>query len=90
MLENAVKHGIASSRSGGTIELTLKSINSRMRGTVVNRSKDELSTNISATISNGTGITNIRQRLDRLYGDTYSWQIDCSEANTFKVTFEIP
>ncbi len=90
LLENAVKHGIASTRAGGTISLTIKQENRQIVGTVVNETAGVALPKISTSENNGISINNIRQRLDRMYGDKYSWQIDQSEMNQFKVEFKLP
>ena len=90
LLENAVKHGIANSRSGGVIELKIFKNHNRMQGTIVNTSSDKSQLKNIKSNGNGMGISNIRSRLDRLYGNSYLLQIDTSEINTFKVTFELP
>lgn len=87
LIENAVKHGIANSRKGGSIDLILKKINNQVVGTVTNTN----SANVSLkTDQNGLSFNNIRQRLDRMYGDKYHWKSDRSQANIFKVVFKIP
>jgi two-component system, LytTR family, sensor kinase len=88
LIENAVKHGITNNRSGGTIELSIKNIGNRIAGEVINRSQDRLIAQTS--IKEGTGLNNLKQRLDCLYGTSYSWHIDQSEPTAFKVHFEIP
>jgi LytS/YehU family sensor histidine kinase len=90
LLENAVKHGIASTRAGGTISLIIKQENRQIVGTVVNETAGVALPKISASENNGISINNIRQRLDRMYGDNYNWQIDRSETNKFKIEFKLP
>ncbi|UCE06395.1 MAG: hypothetical protein JSW07_22985 [bacterium] len=90
LLENAVKHGIANTRSGGTISLSIKRQDNQLVGTVVNEIEHDESAKFSITESNGISINNIRQRLDRMYGNNYDWKIDCSEQNKFKVQFKLP
>jgi len=90
LLENAVKHGIANTRSGGTISLSIKRQDNQLVGTVVNETGHNKSAKFSITESNGISINNIRQRLDRMYGNSYDWKIDHSEENKFKVEFKLP
>ncbi|HEX9974696.1 MAG TPA: histidine kinase [bacterium] len=90
LLENAVKHGIASTRTGGTISLTVRLISDQIVGTVINETDGGMPLKTATSASNGISINNIRQRLDRMYGDKYSWQIDQSETNKFKVEFKLP
>lgn len=90
LLENAVKHGIANARNGGTITLSIQRQANDLVGCIINESNDP---NLKATTSaatNGISLQNIRQRLDRMYGDDSILQIDKSEANKFKVEFRLP
>jgi len=90
LLENAVKHGIASSRSGGTISLTIKQSGERLVGTVINEISEKALEKKSTKNGNGISFQNIRQRLDRMYGKNYGWQVDNTQQSKFMVTFEIP
>jgi sensor histidine kinase YesM len=90
LLENAVKYGIASTRSGGTILLSIQKQDGFLIGSVINESHDANFKLSSPAPNNGISLHNIRQRLDRMYGDDYIWQIDQSEANKFKVEFKLP
>ena len=90
LLENAVKHGIANTRSGGTISLSIQQDDQRIVGTVINETSDENIQSKTTKNGNGISINNIRQRLDRMYGNNYRWQVDSSDKNKFKIEFEIP
>ena len=90
LLENAVKHGIANSTTGGEIELSIKKNDQYMQGVVCNKL---LNKPVIKTVKNGhgTGIANIRQRLNRLYGDDYELEVNNLMAlNSFEVRFKIP
>lgn len=90
LIENAVKHGIANSRTGGKIEVTLQLKDSRIRGIVQNRGDDQNNTNQIQNNDIGSGLNNILQRLDRLYGKEYSWEIERTDPALYKIIFEIP
>ncbi|HEX9974871.1 MAG TPA: histidine kinase [bacterium] len=90
LLENAVKHGIANTRTGGTISLSLQKQDRFLVGSVINESIDLNSKATTPPANNGISLHNIRQRLDRMFGDDYIWQIDQSEANKFKIEFKLP
>ena len=89
LIENAVKHGIANSRTGGTIELSIKKVNKQIVCSVTNCLADRINL-ASSNNQNGMSFNNIQQRLDRMYGDNYHWEIDRAQANVFKVIFRIP
>jgi len=91
LLENAVKHGIANTRTGGTISLSIMKQSAKLVVvTVVNETNDDKLQNVSTPNGNGISLKNIRQRLDRMYGNDYNWQIDNFEQNKFKVEFKFP
>lgn len=90
LLENAIKHGIANSRRGGLIQLQIKQIHDRMEISTSNNHQNSKVKNQIDYFSNGTGLNNIKQRLDKFYGDNYSIDIDSSQSNQFKVTLLLP
>lgn len=86
LLENAVKHGIANHRAGGTIALEIRSSDKWLRVSICNP--------VSAgqadfSDKNGTGLQNVRARLDRMYGKDYSWQVSVANG-IFTVNLELP
>jgi len=87
LIENAVKHGIANNRKGGFINLSLKNINNQIVGTISNTKSEHAAPKHN---KNGLSFNNIRQRLDRMYGEQYQWEIDKSSTEIFKVTFKLP
>ncbi len=90
LLENAVKHGITNTRTGGTISLSIQKAGGFVVGRVVNESEDLNLATAASSAGNGRSLQNIRQRLDRMYGNDYVWIIDRSEPNKFKVEFRLP
>lgn len=86
LLENAVKHGIANSRSGGLIELSIKKSGTNILGIVSNK----IDGHKEEATGNGISLKNIQQRLDRMYGENYRWQVEQSDGEFFRVTFQIP
>ncbi len=87
LIENGVKHGIANSRNGGSIDLILKKTNNQIVGTVTNTNSANI---YLKNDQNGLSFDNIRQRLDRMYGDKYQWEIDTSSTDVFKISFKLP
>jgi len=84
LVENAVKHGIATAASGGTIEVRAV----RDRGTV----RIEVA-NTGAMREPGAdalGLANVRERLRLLYGDSASFTLGSSGAGTVLATVTIP
>jgi sensor histidine kinase YesM len=90
LLENAVKHGIASSRSGGTIQLTIKQEGNVLTCTISNTMGKIKSEEYPKLSKNGTGLANIRQRLNLLYGERYGFKAEYKDKNAFEVILSIP
>lgn len=84
LLENAVKHGIANSRIGGQIELSIQKQASEMAGIITNSIQSQEKS------GNGISLKNIQQRLDRMYGEKYTFQVDRSDGTKFQINFKIP
>ncbi|OEK00830.1 hypothetical protein BFP97_04590 [Roseivirga sp. 4D4] len=71
LVENAVKHGIAKSKSASLIKLSISMSDDRLSIQLYNDgpSYDHES-------EKGIGLQNIKNRLDRLYGNDYRFQIE--------------
>jgi len=69
LLENAVKHGIADFRGKGWIRLLIKKQDKRIAIKMSNSLKGE----ISSSNGNGTGLSNVKKRLELLYRDEYQF-----------------
>ncbi|MDW7680696.1 MAG: histidine kinase, partial [bacterium] len=90
LLENAVKHGIANSRAGGKIVVSLQQVDQRIVGSIINEANDAGLKPDPDKNGNGISLKNITQRLDRMYGDNYRWRVDHSDQTRFKIEFDIP
>ncbi|MCI0515339.1 histidine kinase [candidate division KSB1 bacterium] len=90
LLENAVKHGIANTRDGGTIILKLEADGNYFKGSVVNEIRGTALPAANSPEHPGISLANIRQRLDLLFGNDYEWQIDHPQPHQFKIIFKLP
>ena len=78
MVENAVRHGIDSSKAGGILNLCVKKSNSNMEIIVTNPGsleKDSRNKLPSQSNKTGIGIENIRSRLSLMYENRASFNI---------------
>lgn len=82
LVENAVKHGIAPSVEGGTVEVSVKPNESPGYSLVVKNT----GTNRQSAKGSGTGLVNTKARLDILYGDKHNFQIQSNE-NSVQTSF---
>ena len=91
-VENAFKHGV-SYQSDSFIELTDKRYkdkggHERLRWTC--RNSKHLKQDTTATAKQGgIGMTNVRRRLDLIFGDDYALDVN-ETGNTYEVTLDIP
>lgn len=78
LVENAIKHGISSSLTGGTINILIeKSEGPGYKAVIGNTGSSG-----RAKLSSGTGIANTRERLNLLYGDKHNFKIENSDQQT--------
>ena len=88
MVENAIKHGIAKRVQGGAIRIAAVRSNGRLTLSVYNDGPTlpaEWQTNHS-----GIGISNVRTRLQGLYGDAFEWNMRNREPGGVEVSLSLP
>jgi len=86
LVENAVRHGIAKRRDGGELFMTAF----QEKDDLVIYVRNELMPLNGKPCTYGIGLTNIRTRLQQLYGDAHQFTIDFSDGDVCKVTIRIP
>lgn len=89
LVENAIHHGVAVVRSGGTIELGTSLANGLLRIGITNDGPPERS-NGERPGRPGIGLGNTRARLWQLYGDTYQLSISNRPEGGVQLLLEIP
>jgi LytS/YehU family sensor histidine kinase len=89
LAENAIRHGIAPSLSGGTLRIASQRENGNLRLTVRD---DGAGLNAYSEIvkSEGIGLSNTCTRLRQLYGNAYSFQISEPQNGGVLVSIAIP
>ncbi len=100
LVENAVKHGLASKTGGGTVSLKARvdplagSIKIEVKDDGVGMEADILRDVVDGSYSSsgqgGVALRNIHQRLDGLYGTRYRFDIRSSPGKGTKVELELP
>jgi hypothetical protein len=85
LVENAVKHGIASLPEGGDVRLAVQRQNGRLAILVENSWDPEA----PPRRSGGLGLKNVQQRLEARYGKDASLRVD-TEGQLFQVILSIP
>lgn len=84
LVENALVHGIGARLEGGTIRITL-----RREGGILAVAVADDGPGMGREVRENTGLGNLRERLDTLYGDGASVEVDSSRSGT-TVRFRIP
>ncbi|HEY4359829.1 MAG TPA: histidine kinase [Bryobacteraceae bacterium] len=85
LIENAVKHGIATMVEGGTIRVRSRVVGGFLEVSVENAFDPES----PSPRRNGLGLRNVRSRLDRRFGPEASFDTK-SQENNFQVRFAVP
>jgi two-component system sensor histidine kinase AlgZ len=85
LVENAVKHGIASLPEGGNVRLSAERQNGRL-AIVVENSWDP---DAPPRRSGGLGLKNVQQRLEARYGKEASLRVN-TEGEVFQVSLSLP
>ena len=85
MVENAIKHGIAKRVQGGAIRIAAVRSNGRLTLSVYNDGPS-----LPAEWQKGIGISNVRTRLQGLYGDAFEWNMRNREPGGVEVSLSLP
>ena len=86
MVENAIKHGIAKRAHGGLIRISASRNNGTLTLSVYNDGPS-LSANIAPS---GIGLTNMRTRLQGLYGDAFALDMHNLQPGGVEVSVSVP
>lgn len=91
LVENAVKHGIAPFAGKGRIEIRSRKIKETLVLEVKNdsakKSAEAVQTNEN---SGGTGLKNVRSRLERIYGADFRFELAANADGGTSAVLEIP
>jgi len=85
LVENAIKHGIASLTEGGEILMSASVVNERLRFAIAN----PFDPDAPAMRKSGFGLVNVRNRLAARYGAAARLEIEV-ENNVYKVVMTLP
>jgi hypothetical protein len=87
LVENAIQHGIAPKRQGGSIKACVKRVGDKLWMQVKD---DGCGTNSTSTKGHGIGLQNIRERLAYFYPDSYEFHTVSPASGGYEVTIQIP
>jgi two-component system LytT family sensor kinase len=88
LVENAVRHGVSQSPSGGTVTVSARLTDGRLTLTV--RDDGAGSSNGSSEKGTGTGLRNTRERIAQMYGDRGRMTMDHPAEGGTVVLVELP
>jgi two-component system, LytTR family, sensor kinase len=88
LVENAIKHGIEPSETGGKVSIIIEVHGSRLMIRIVDTGVGARPNDVGRT--EGIGLRNTDLRLRTLYGDSSALQTRTPEGGGFEVTFSIP
>ena len=87
IVENAVHHGIAPMREGGTIETSVHREGSMLCVRVHDNGSGQAS---ATTAGHGIGLRNLRERLEHLYPGRHRFRASPGVSGGFEVDIAIP
>jgi signal transduction histidine kinase len=87
LVENSIRHGIASKKHGGCIEINASRDNEMLQLFV---SDTGIGISPEIKLSEGLGLTNTRERLRHLYGDAFEFSLNQSPGGGLTVCMRIP
>lgn len=85
IVENAVKHGIEPKASGGTIRIEAQHASGMLKVSVIDSGQG-----LGDHIGRGVGLTNLRDRLQALYGERSRFILQAEPAGGVRATIEMP
>ena len=91
LVENAIRHGIAPRREGGRIELHIARVGDRLEISL--RNDGIATTAYEAPLpgkSSAIGLRNVRERLDKLYGEQHHFEFVLAEGGSCTVLIGLP
>jgi LytS/YehU family sensor histidine kinase len=87
LVENAIKHGLECKAEGGRIKVAAEVAHNKLRVTV---SDDGVGFGVMPSKGTGLGLTNIRERLKLLHGDSAQLHISANSPSGVIATLELP
>ena len=90
LVENAIKHGLASKVDGGRIRIQARVAAERLQLSVEDDGVGIPEDQLGDLYTRGIGVSNINERLGVLYGDGYRMDVDSLVGRGTRFEIEIP
>jgi hypothetical protein len=85
LVENAIKHGLEPQREGGKVTISASAADGKLRVRVADTGRG-----FAETLGAGVGLTNVRERLAALYGESGKLTLEAQEPHGVVATIEVP
>ena len=100
IVENAIRHGISMKRGGGTVTVSVSSEGDKVKLTVADDGEGMTADRLEQVLGNdyrvrsekgtGIGVSNVNQRIKRLFGSEYGLSITSKQGAGTAVTITVP
>jgi sensor histidine kinase YesM len=90
IVENAVRHGVSASATGGTVTVAARLTDGRLMMTVVDDGPGNGNGAAKTHQGTGTGLRNTRERIEQMYGARGSMRMDHPPTGGTIVSIELP
>ncbi|MBK9168850.1 MAG: histidine kinase [Bryobacterales bacterium] len=90
LIENSIKHGLASQMEGGTIKLRCERGGLGLYLEVADDGVGIPQAKLATLLGQGIGVSNVSERLKVLYGSNYRMRIDSAPGRGTRIEIEIP
>lgn len=90
LIENSIKHGIATRIDGGTITLRTGYTNGRLSIEIEDDGVGIPEAELGRILNKGIGVSNVKERLKVLYNQDYRMLIDSQEGRGTRIAIELP
>ena len=90
LVENSIRHGLASKVEGGTITLRAHRANARLVIKVEDDGVGIPEAELAGVLKKGIGVSNVKERLEVLYNQDYRMEIDSQPGRGTRIEIEVP
>jgi two-component system LytT family sensor kinase len=90
LIENCIKHGLASKVEGGVIRLSSRRVEGRLYLVVEDDGVGIPEPRLATLFEQGIGVSNVNERLKVLFGDDYRLWVDSQPGRGTRIEIEVP
>ena len=90
LVENSVKHGLASKVEGGQITIETHRVANRLQVIIQDDGVGIPEEKLATLLGEGIGVSNVTERLKVLFGTDYKMWIDSQAGRGTRISIEVP